>query len=145
MIHKTCFVACKQKAAVPSCAFLHSGQHLCYSLSGKYNSCTCFMQSFINLASLCIWAAWFESHLVWNPEGRFSRNQAYIYVNRKSNVYLTCSVLFISAFRSSSSFVFSRRRLTLFFRWRSRPVMLVKSSSVSSDELDPSPSGLGCR
>ena len=33
----------------------------------------------IFLASLCSWGDWFESCLVWNPEDRFSRDEANMY------------------------------------------------------------------
>ena len=44
----------------------------------KVSYLTCYKQNFNFLASLCSWAYWFESHFVWNPEDRFSRDGAQI-------------------------------------------------------------------
>ena len=55
-----------------------SGQRLCYSLSGKYNSQTGSMLYFSILASLCSWADWHESYLIVNR--RFAKNEAQMWI-----------------------------------------------------------------
>ena len=39
-----------------------------------------YTQNFKTLASLCSWAGRFESYLVADPEDRFSRDEAHLYV-----------------------------------------------------------------
>ena len=53
---------------------IQSDQCLCCSLPGWYNTSTCYSRNFKTLASLWSWADRFESYLVANPEGRFSRD-----------------------------------------------------------------------
>ena len=47
-----------------------------YSISGKYNSLTCYTQIFIILASLCCWVVLNEPYQLAKPEDRFSRDEA---------------------------------------------------------------------
>ena len=46
------------------------------SLPGWYNTSTCYSRNFKTLVCLWSWADRFESHLVANPEDRFSRDVA---------------------------------------------------------------------
>ena len=67
-----------QRRRRSACASAQSDQHLCCSLirQSHDNTCTCYSHSFKTLASLCSRADRFESYLVANPEGRFSRDVA---------------------------------------------------------------------
>ena len=47
-----------------------------WSLRRRYNISSFYIQNFKTLASLCSWPGRFESHLVENPEDRFSRDKA---------------------------------------------------------------------
>ena len=60
------------------CAFARSDQHLCCSLPRWSNVSSFYTRNFKPLASYCDCAARFESHLVSNPEYRFSRDEAHI-------------------------------------------------------------------
>ena len=68
-------VVCEQQRRRPACESAQSDQRLCYSLNGKYQSCTCIKRSFHFLASLCSCAGWFWYYLVGNPGDRFSRGE----------------------------------------------------------------------
>ena len=72
---------CEQDRRRPACASAQSDQRLCYSRFVKHHIQACYKRSFIFLASLCSWAGLFESHFVGNPEDRFSRDEAHLYVN----------------------------------------------------------------
>ena len=65
----------------PACASAQSDQRLCYSLIVKYHIQAWYKRNFNFLASLCGWTGWFESHYVGNPEDKFSRVAAQIYLN----------------------------------------------------------------
>ena len=45
---------------------------------GKYHMYTCYRRNFNLLASLYSCGDWFETHLLENPDGRFSRDVAQI-------------------------------------------------------------------
>ena len=44
----------------------------------KYNTKSCYMQSFSTLASLCSWTGWIEPYQVTIPEVRFSYEMVHI-------------------------------------------------------------------
>ena len=75
-MRKPDFAVCEQQRHRSACASAQTDQHLCFSLSGNYNSSTCNMQKFKILVSLCSWAGCFEPYLVANPEDRFSPEDA---------------------------------------------------------------------
>ena len=52
-LRKPNFVACEKQRCWSDCAFTQSDQLLCYSLSIKYHSLTCYMINFKILASFC--------------------------------------------------------------------------------------------
>ena len=72
------FIVCKQRRHRPACTHSQSDQHLCYLLSRKYNSNTCYFQNFKILASLCSSADTFTQYLVVNPKDIFSGRDPYI-------------------------------------------------------------------
>ena len=55
---------CEQQRRRSACASAHSDKRLCCSLSGWYNTSTCYSRNFKTLASLISWADRFESYLV---------------------------------------------------------------------------------
>ena len=64
-------VECEQKRRRPAYASAQSDQRLCYSISGKYNSLTCYRLTFNILASPCSRAGWVESYFVGRPKTVF--------------------------------------------------------------------------
>ena len=80
--------ACEQQRRRPVFVSKKSDQRLYGSLTGNYIQ-TCIMQNFV-LASLCSRTDWFDSYLVRNPEDRFSRAMALMYLipylNQKDGV-----------------------------------------------------------
>ena len=78
VMRKPVYAICEQQRRISACASAQSDQRLCCSLSRRYNMYTCYSQNFKTLASLCSRAGRFESYLVGNPEGRFSRDVAHI-------------------------------------------------------------------
>ena len=64
------YAICEQQRCRSACASAQSDQHLCCSLLRQYDIYTCYIQSFVILASFCNWAGWFVPYLVENP-GRY--------------------------------------------------------------------------
>ena len=67
-MRKPVFALYEQQRRRSDCAFTQSDQHLCCSLLRKYNTCSCYVPNFKNLASLCSWAGRCVSYLVAIPE-----------------------------------------------------------------------------
>ena len=59
-----------------------SDHHLCYLLSMKYNSLSCYVPKFNILASRCSSAGWIEPYLVENLRDRFSPEEFHISFTR---------------------------------------------------------------
>ena len=76
IMRKPVYAICEQRRRRSDCASAQSDQRLCCSLLGEYNISTFYNRNFKILASLCGWAVQFESHLVGNPEDRFSHDVA---------------------------------------------------------------------
>ena len=76
-MRKPVLAICEQQRCSSNCAGAQSDQHICCSLLRLYNIYTCQIQIFKTLACLCCSAGWFESYLVGNTEGRFSRDEAH--------------------------------------------------------------------
>ena len=57
---------------------MQSYQSLYFSLSGKYNSLTCYKQNFNIIASLSSWVGWIKSCRAVNPEYRFYHCDAHV-------------------------------------------------------------------
>ena len=68
---KTWFCRMRITKRRPACASAQTGQHLCYSLSEKKTSYTCFKQNVNSFTSLYSWEDWTVSDLVGNPENIF--------------------------------------------------------------------------
>ena len=81
-MRKPVFAICEQQRRRSACASAQSDQRLCCSLSRYYNSSSFYIQNFKRLPSFCGCAGWFESFLIGNPEGRFSRDKAHIQWNK---------------------------------------------------------------
>ena len=79
VMRKPVLAICKQQRCRSACASAQYDQHFCCSLPVSYNTSTCYSQNFKTQASLISWAGRFESHLVANPEDRFSHDVAYVY------------------------------------------------------------------
>ena len=75
-MRKPAFAICEQQRHRSACASAQSDQHLCCSLPRQYNNSCFYTQNFKPLSSFCGCAGQFESILVTNPEGRFSRDEA---------------------------------------------------------------------
>ena len=75
---KPVYSICEQQRRRSACASAQSDQRLCCSLirQSHDDTYTCYSHNFKTLASLCSRADRFESYLVANPEGRFSRDVA---------------------------------------------------------------------
>ena len=100
VMRKPVYVICEQQRRRSVCTSAQSDQRLCCSLSGCYNTSTCYSQNFKNLASLCSWTGRFESYLVANSEDRFSRDVAHVYVitvdyQSLYNLCIWCKWIFI--------------------------------------------------
>ena len=80
VMRKPVYAICKQQRRRSACASAKSDQCLCCSLSGEYETSTCYSRNFKTLASLTSWAGHSESYLVTNPEDRFFRDVAHIYM-----------------------------------------------------------------
>ena len=79
-VRKPNFVVYEQLRHQPACISTQSDQRLCYLLSGEYSSQNCSMLNFNIQVSLCSLARWFESYSSGDPEDRFSRIEALIWV-----------------------------------------------------------------
>ena len=77
-MRKPVLAICEQQRCRSARASAQSDQHICCSLP-RYNTFSFYIQNFKTLARLCSWVGRFESYLVANPEGRFSRDEARMY------------------------------------------------------------------
>ena len=75
---KTCLCHKRTTKAQISLRIREVWSHLCCSLPRWSNVSSFYTRNFKPLASYCDCAARFESHLVSNPEYRFSRDEAHI-------------------------------------------------------------------
>ena len=64
----------------PAHNYVQTDQRLCCSLFGKERMCTCNRWNFDFVASLCSWKDWFLSRFFGDPEDRFSRDEAQMYL-----------------------------------------------------------------
>ena len=71
-------VICEQQRRRSACASRQSDQRLCCSLPRLYNTSSFYIRNFKPLPSFRGYAGQFESHLVRNPEDRFSRDEAHM-------------------------------------------------------------------
>ena len=76
-MRKSVLVICEQQRCRSACASAESDQHLCCSLNRQSNISSFYIPNFKPLASICGSAGRLESHLVGNPEDRFSRDEAH--------------------------------------------------------------------
>ena len=71
------------------------------SLLRQYNTSSCYIQNFKTPASLCLWAGWFDSYLVENPEDRFSRDMAHF-------IFYSCLVI-LPGYKLSNTVIFPEK------------------------------------
>ena len=79
------YVICEKQRRRSACASVQSDQRLYCRLPRQYNTSSCYSQNFKTLASVCLWAGRFVSHLVANPEDRFSCGAAQIHSWKTTN------------------------------------------------------------
>ena len=97
VMRKPVYAICEQRKRRSACASAQSDQHLCCSLSRKYNISSLFL--YPKFQAFCGCAGRFESYLVENPEDRFSRDEAQIYSDlaesrRSSNIrHAVCHII----------------------------------------------------